>query len=71
MNDLAVSKKAKVQTDEQVQTAEPVFTKEQIVASKRFQYRRDLLSAVLDDGKSYTMVQVETLMEKYMKGQVK
>lgn len=54
-----------------VQTDEPKFSKEQIIAAKRFQHRRDLVAAVLDDDKQYTMTEVETLMEKYMKGKVK
>lgn len=69
---MAVARKtAKIQKDEQVPQTEPKFTKEQIVAAKRFQHRRDLVAAVLDDGKQYTMTEVETLMEKYMKGKVK
>lgn len=72
MADLAVAKKVtKVQKDEQVQQTEPKFTKEQIVAAKRFHHQRDLVTAVLDDDKQYTMTEVETLMEKYMKGKVK
>lgn len=69
---MAVARKtAKVQENEQVQKKESKFTKEQIVVAKRFQHQRDLVTAVLDDDKQYTMTEVETLMEKYMKGKVK
>lgn len=47
------------------------FSKEQILASARFANRRDLVDALLDEDKSYTMKTVDNLVEKYMKGQVK
>lgn len=53
-----------------VQT-EPVFSKEQILASDRYANRRDLVDALLDTDKSYTLKTVDNLIEKYMKGQVK
>ena len=37
----------------------------------RFANRRDLVDALLDEDKSYTMKTVDNLVEKYMKGQVK
>lgn len=48
-----------------------MFSKEQILASARFANRRDLVDALLDEDKSYTMKTVDNLVEKYMKGQVK
>lgn len=51
--------------------SEPMFSKEQILASARFANRRDLVDALLDEDKSYTMKTVDNLVEKYMKGQVK
>lgn len=50
---------------------EPVFSKEQILASDRYANRRDLVDALLDTDKSYTLKTVDNLIEKYMKGQVK
>jgi hypothetical protein len=50
---------------------EPKFSKEQILASARFANRRDLVDALLDENKSYTLETVDNLVEKYMKGQVK
>lgn len=50
---------------------EPVFSKEQILASDRYANRRDLVDALLDTDKSYTLETVDNLIEKYMKGQVK
>lgn len=50
---------------------EPVFSKEQILASDRYANRRDLVDALLDTDKSYTLETVDNLIDKYMKGQVK
>lgn len=47
------------------------YTKEQLAASNQFANRRDLISALLDDSKTYTLKEVDTLMEKFMKGKVK
>jgi hypothetical protein len=50
---------------------ETFFTKEQILASKKYSNRRDVLGAILSDGKEYTHEQVNSLLEKFMKGKVK
>lgn len=47
------------------------YTKEQLMASNRYANRRDLISALLEDGKTYTLKEVDALMEKFMKGKVK
>lgn len=51
--------------------AEKEFTKEQLAASERFRERRDILAALLDDGKLYTVKAVEEKIENYMKGKVR
>ena len=71
MIDLAAAKKrestgAKVQQD-----AEPQFSKEQIVASEKYRNQRDLVDALLEKDKRYTIATVDSLIGKYMKGQVK
>ena len=48
-----------------------LFSKEQLLSSKRFQDRRDILNAVLKADKQYTVEAVEQEILKYMKGQVK
>lgn len=49
---------------------EAKFTKEQILASKKYTNRRDALSAILADGKEYTCTQVDSLLDEFMKGKV-
>lgn len=51
--------------------AESLFSKEQLLAAKRFQRKRDVINAILEPDKKYTIKTVEQMIEKYMKGQVK
>lgn len=61
-----------VQEDTVQTTAEPIqFSKEQILASAKFANRRDLVDALLEKDKKYTMKQVDELVNSYMKGKVK
>lgn len=55
----------------QVKQAEPQFDKEQILASERYKGKRDLVDALLDEKKKYTLETVDNLIENYRKGQVK
>lgn len=59
---------AKTQTTEANAAA---FTKAQLVASQRYIHRRDLIGALLEDGKTYTLNEVDALIEKFMKGKVR
>lgn len=47
------------------------FTKEQLLKSQRYRERRDLLTALLEDGKMYSHDDAERLIEEFMKGKVK
>lgn len=48
----------------------PVFTKERLLQSKRFAQQKDLLNALLKDDQEYTIVQVETILNRFLKGKV-
>lgn len=50
---------------------EVMFTKEQILASKKYANRRDVLGAILSDDCAYSIEKVDSLLEKFMKGKVK
>ena len=41
------------------------FLKRQIVKMQQFRNRRDLLQALLDDEKTYTIAQVKRMVQKY------
>lgn len=47
------------------------FSKEQMLAAKRFQGRRDIVNVLLAPEEQYTVEAVEQMIEAYMKGQVK
>ena len=68
---MAARKTATTGTVANSEQTEPVFSKEQILASDRYENRRDLVDALLDTDKSYTLKTVDNLIDKYMKGQVK
>lgn len=65
-------KKTDIDVQEQEATPSPdTFTKEAILKSKRWAFRRDALSFLLEDGKEYSHEDVENILNDYMKGQVK
>lgn len=47
------------------------FTKQQLLASARYRDRRDLVSALLEDGKAYTIAEVGQMVDRFMKGKVR
>lgn len=46
------------------------FTKEQILKSKKFKNRVDLIKVILQDNKSYTLEEVQKEIDKFMKRRV-
>ena len=50
---------------------EALFTKEQILASNKYFYKRDVCNAVIPDDFHGTLKDVDVLIEKFMKGKVK
>ncbi len=46
------------------------YTKQQFLASRRFGAQRDLIRALLEDGKSYTIKQVLEIIEEFQKRKV-
>ena len=46
------------------------YSKEQILASKKYENRRDILGVLLKDGAEYTFEKVDSLLDKFMKGKV-
>ena len=50
---------------------EAVYTREQVMSSRRYANRRDLVSVLLESGKTYTLDEVNALIHQFMKGAVK
>ncbi len=57
-------------TNTEAQVVSSVYTKEQLLASTKYANRRDVISALLDDGKTYTLDKVDALIDQFMKGKV-
>lgn len=66
----AASEQAVEQNENQA-VIENKFSKEQLLASKKFQGKRDIVNALLSPDDNYTVETVEQMIENYMKGQVK
>ena len=49
---------------------EPVFSKEQIINSKKYRDSADLIGALLISGRTYTFKQVDAEIDKFMKRKV-
>ena len=62
---------AKNKTDELKQEVVSAYSKEQILVSKKYENRRDILGVILKDGCEYTFEKVDSLLDKFMKGKVK
>lgn len=50
--------------------SETKYTKAALVGSKRFDARRDLLNAILEDGKKYTISEAENKINNYLNKEV-
>ena len=50
--------------------SETKYTKVALVGSKRFEARRDLLNAILEDGKKYTISEAENKINNYLNKEV-
>lgn len=51
--------------------AEPRFSKEQLLSSAKYRGKKDLVSALLDGSKTYTIAEVDQMVDRFMKGKVK
>ena len=52
-------------------TNEITFTKTQLLKSKKYVHQTDVLNVILEDGKNYTIKAVDTLIDGFMKKEVK
>ena len=68
---MAGRKKIPEAAPENVKETGKRFSKEQLLASERFRERRDIVDALLDNGRQYTVKDVEEAIGRYMKGRVK
>lgn len=58
-------------TEVKPQVSADVFTKQQLAESKRYKKKRDLLEALLENGKTYTIAQVDKIIGDYLRKEVR
>ncbi len=59
-----------IQSVEEI-TKEETYTKQAILNSKKYIKQKDLVNALLDDDKKYTLKEVDNSIKKYLKGVIK
>ena len=64
----AAGKTAETEAPKKTKPKAKTYTKEQILRSDVYRYRRDLVGALLEDGKSYEIKEVDNMIENYLKG---
>lgn len=52
--------------EEEATVQVPAFSKQQILAAKKYAERRDLLSVMLADDKSYVLAEVDKLIDEFL-----
>lgn len=50
---------------------EPTFTKEQILKSEKYKDRKDILNVILNDDSFYTIKEIDSAIDRFMKREVK
>jgi len=63
------SKKKKVEGEEVLEKV--TFSKVQILSSKKYRDKKDLVNVLLNNEKSYSLDEVDDLIDQFMKGKVK
>lgn len=63
--------KEKIEKKEEIKTTESKYSKEQLLKSKKYSNRKDLLGVLLDDKKEYSFAEVDVEIDKFMKRGVK
>lgn len=56
--------------EKKVQSKENRYTKEQVLASKKITYSKDLINAILSEDRTYTFSEVEAEIKAFMKRKV-
>lgn len=50
---------------------EATFLKQELLEAECYQGKKDLVSALLEDGRKYSLKEVDAIIDKFMKGKVK
>ena len=63
-------KKSEIEVQENKPEIAETFKKENLMSSARYLEKRDIINALLEDDREYTLSEVDGLVEKFMKGKV-
>lgn len=66
-----MSKKNILEIDEIKTKKEPKFTKEQLIKSKMYRNQIDILKIVLEENKTYSILETDKLINDFLKRKVK
>lgn len=47
------------------------FLKQELLQAERYHGKKDLVSALLEDGRKYSLKEVDAVIDRFMKGKVK
>lgn len=59
------------QNEIEYNTEELKYTKESILNSKKYSERKDILSVILKEDEEYTSNDIDDILNKFMKGEIK
>lgn len=59
------------QNEIEYNTEELKYTKESILNSKKYSERKDILSVILKEDEEYTSHDIDDILNKFMKGEIK
>lgn len=68
---MAKSKDNAAAVEKRAESDEQKFTRGQVLSSARYRNRKDVVSALLEDGRMYTIAEVDRMVDEFMKGKVK
>lgn len=62
------TKATKEQVEKALEEVAVKYTKQQLLRSEKYRYRRDAIEALLKDDEKYTHAQVNNLLDQFYKG---
>nr|DAY57814.1 MAG TPA: hypothetical protein [Caudoviricetes sp.] len=55
----------------ETEQGEVTFLKQELLQAERYHGKKDLVSALLEDGRKYSLKEVDAVIDRFMKGKVK
>ncbi len=58
----------KLKKTAEIKKSAPLFTKKQLISSKKYSDRKDAINALLSENKTYTIEETDKILTDFMKG---